>query len=96
MTDLVPVKRALISLSDKSGLERLAAGAGRARSRAGLDRRHRGEAARKWRLDRVTLATLPAFPEMMDGRVKTLHPKVHGGLLAVRDNRRASRGDGRA
>ena len=60
MTDLVPVKRALISLSDKTGLERLTEALTRARRRAGLDRRHRREASRKWRRNRATLATLPA------------------------------------
>ena len=42
------------------------------------------------------VSDLTGFPEMMDGRVKTLHPKVHGGLLAVRDDADACRGDGRA
>src|SRR4051812_11581862 len=85
MTDLVPVRRALISLSDKSGLEALA---------AGLARHHveivsTGGTAAKLReagLDVRDISDLTGFPEMMDGRVKTLHPKVHGGLLGVRDN----------
>ena len=41
------------------------------------------------------ISDLTGFPEMMDGRVKTLHPMVHGGLLAVRDDAGARRGDGR-
>ena len=85
MTDLVPVRRALISLSDKSGLEILA---------AGLARHHveivsTGGTAAKLRESGAVvreISELTGFPEMMDGRVKTLHPKVHGGLLAVRDN----------
>src|SRR5438067_6788029 len=85
MTDLVPVRRALISLSDKSGLDDLA---------RGLARHHveivstGGTAAklREYGAQVLDVSELTGFPEMMDGRVKTLHPKVHGGLLAVRDN----------
>ena len=85
MTDLVPIRRALISLSDKSGLDELAAGLARHRieivSTGGTATRLRelGAAVRD-------IADLTGFPEIMDGRVKTLHPKVHGGLLGVRDN----------
>jgi len=85
MTDLVPVKRALISLSDKSGLEELAAGL----ARHGVDIVSTGGTAARLRELGVAVrdvADLTGFPEMMDGRVKTLHPKVHGGLLGVRDN----------
>ena len=85
MTDLVPVKRALISLSDKGGLDALAGGL----------KRHNveivstgGTAARLRELGAQVrdVSDLTGFPEMMDGRVKTLHPKVHGGLLGVRSN----------
>ncbi len=85
MTDLVPVRRALISLSDKSGLEELAAGIARHQvelvSTGGTAAKLReiGAAVRD-------ISDVTGFPEMMDGRVKTLHPKVHGGLLGVRDN----------
>jgi phosphoribosylaminoimidazolecarboxamide formyltransferase / IMP cyclohydrolase len=85
MTDLVPVGRALISLSDKSGLDELATGLARHKveivSTGGTAARLRevGAAVRD-------ISDLTGFPEMMDGRVKTLHPKVHGGLLGVRDN----------
>jgi len=85
MTDLVPVKRALISLSDKSGLEELAARL----ARHGVDIVSTGGTAARLRELGVAVrdvADLTGFPEMMDGRVKTLHPKVHGGLLGVRDN----------
>ena len=86
MTDLVPVRRALISLSDKSGLDALAAGL----ARHGVEIVSTGGTAAKLRElgaeVRDISAISPAFPEMMDGRVKTLHPKVHGGLLGVRDN----------
>src|SRR3954454_3814348 len=85
MTDLVPVRRALISLSDKSGLDELAAGLGRHNveivSTGGTAARLRELGA-----DVRDISDLTGFPEMMDGRVKTLHPKVHGGLLGVRDN----------
>src|SRR3954468_6289427 len=85
MTDLVPVRRALISLSDKSGLEELAAGL----ARHGVEIVSTGGTAAKLREfggDVRDVSDLTGFPEMMDGRVKTLHPKVHGGLLGVRDN----------
>ena len=84
--DLVPIRRALISVSDKTGLVELAGRAGRARGRAGLDRRHGGGAARRPACRCATSRALTDFPEMLDGRVKTLHPMVHGGLLAVRDD----------
>lgn len=85
MVDLLPVKRALISLSDKSGLDALAAGL----ARHGVEILSTGgTAARLRESDAVVreISEVTGFPEMMDGRVKTLHPKVHGGLLAVRDN----------
>ena len=85
MTDIVPVRRALISLSDKSGLEELAAGL----ARHGVEIVSTGGTAAKLREARAEvrdISELTGFPEMMDGRVKTLHPKVHGGLLGVRDN----------
>lgn len=85
MTDLVPVRRALISLSDKTGLEELASGL----ARHGVEIVSTGGTAAKLRAagaDVRDISDLTGFPEMMDGRVKTLHPKVHGGLLGVRDN----------
>src|SRR3954466_11272663 len=85
MIDLVPVKRALISLSDKSGLDELAAGL----ARHGVEIVSTGGTAAKLRSTGAEvrdISDLTGFPEMMDGRVKTLHPNVHGGLLAVRNN----------
>ena len=85
MTDLVTVRRALLSLSDKSGLEPLAA----ALVAHGVELVSTGGTARALRdmgHDVRDVSDLTGFPEMMDGRVKTLHPMVHGGLLAVRDN----------
>ncbi len=85
MTDLVTVRRALISLSDKSGLEALADGL----KRHGVEIVSTGGTAAQLRENGAEprdISHLTGFPEMMDGRVKTLHPKVHGGLLGVRDN----------
>ena len=85
MTDFVPVERALISLSDKSGLDLLAAEL----SKRGVELVSTGGTAGQLRElghEVRDVSDLTGFPEMMDGRVKTLHPKVHGGLLGVRDN----------
>jgi len=85
MTDIVPVRRALISLSDKSGLEALAAGL----ARHNVEIVSTGGTAAKLRENGAVvreISEVTGFPEIMDGRVKTLHPKVHGGLLGVRDN----------
>ena len=85
MTGIVPIRRALISLSDKAGLDVLAAGL----AKAGVELVSTGgTAARLRELGHAVrdVADLTGFPEMMDGRVKTLHPMVHGGLLGVRDN----------
>ncbi|MEZ5812367.1 MAG: bifunctional phosphoribosylaminoimidazolecarboxamide formyltransferase/IMP cyclohydrolase [Rhizobiaceae bacterium] len=83
--DLVPVRRALISVSDKSGLDGLAVAlAGR-----GVDLVSTGGTARAIAAAGVAvtdISEVTGFPEIMDGRVKTLHPSVHGGLLAIRDD----------
>lgn len=81
----VTIKRALLSVSDKTGLVEL----GQALAARGVDLVSTGGTAKALRdagLDVRDISDLTGFPEMMDGRVKTLHPKVHGGLLAVRDN----------
>lgn len=83
MEDLIPVRRAILSVSDKAGIVEFArslealgveiistGGTARALSDAGIQVR--------------SVEELTGFPEMMDGRVKTLHPAVHGGLLAIR------------
>lgn len=85
MPDAVQIRRALLSVSDKTDLVAFASvlsemgvelvstgGTARALADAGLDVRH--------------IEDLTGCPEMMDGRVKTLHPRVHGGLLALRDH----------
>ncbi|MHA7875648.1 bifunctional phosphoribosylaminoimidazolecarboxamide formyltransferase/IMP cyclohydrolase [Roseivivax sp.] len=84
MTDLHPVRRALLSVSDKTGLIELA----QALDARGVELVSTGGTARAMREAGLTVrdvSELTGFPEMMDGRVKTLHPAVHGGLLALRD-----------
>lgn len=83
--DLVPVRRALLSVSDKTGLIDLA----RALHERGVELLSTGGTAgaiRQAGLPVIDVAEVTKFPEMMDGRVKTLHPGVHGGLLALRDD----------
>ncbi|WCL54655.1 bifunctional phosphoribosylaminoimidazolecarboxamide formyltransferase/IMP cyclohydrolase [Gimibacter soli] len=85
MTDLVRVERALLSVSDKTGLIELA----KALVAAGVEILSTGGSAKAIRdagLPVKEVADHTGFPEMMDGRVKTLHPMIHGGLLALRDN----------
>jgi phosphoribosylaminoimidazolecarboxamide formyltransferase / IMP cyclohydrolase len=86
MTDqLRRVSRALISVSDKSGLVELARALAEHRIElvsTGGTRKALTEAG----LRVLDVSELTGFPEMMDGRVKTLHPSVHGGLLAIRGN----------
>jgi phosphoribosylaminoimidazolecarboxamide formyltransferase/IMP cyclohydrolase len=79
------IKRALLSVSDKSGLADL----GRELAARGVELVSTGGTAKALReagLAVKDVSDLTGFPEMMDGRVKTLHPTVHGGLLALRDN----------
>lgn len=81
----ITIKRALLSVSDKSGIVELAQGL----AKRGVDLVSTGGTAKILReagLEVSDISEVTNFPEMMDGRVKTLHPKVHGGLLAVRDN----------
>ena len=81
----VTIRRALLSVSDKSGLVEL----GRKLADRGVELVSTGGTAKALReagLAVKDVADITGFPEMMDGRVKTLHPMVHGGLLAVRDN----------
>jgi phosphoribosylaminoimidazolecarboxamide formyltransferase / IMP cyclohydrolase len=86
MTDtLRRVSRALLSVSDKTGLIEFA----RALAGRGVELVSTGGTAKAIAavgLKVRDVSELTGFPEMMDGRVKTLHPKVHGGLLAIRDN----------
>jgi hypothetical protein len=78
--DLLPVRRALLSVSDKTGLVELAT----ALAARGVELLSTGGTAKAIRdagLAVKDVADVTGFPEMMDGRVKTLHPMVHGGLL---------------
>ncbi len=81
----VRITRALLSVSDKTGIVDL----GQALARHGVELVSTGGTAKALRdagLAVRDISELTGFPEMMDGRVKTLHPVVHGGLLAVRDD----------
>ncbi|KAF0118025.1 MAG: phosphoribosylaminoimidazolecarboxamide formyltransferase / IMP cyclohydrolase [Hyphomonadaceae bacterium] len=82
--DIIQTKRALISLSDKVSLERVA----RQLVEYGVEILSTGGTAKALEtmgIAVIDVAQITNFPEMMDGRVKTLHPMVHGGLLALRD-----------
>ena len=86
------IARALLSVSDKTGLVDFA----RTLAGYGIELVSTGGTAKALKnagLKVIDVAELTGFPEMMDGRVKTLHPKVHGGLLAIRDNKRTCRRD---
>ena len=82
--DLVPIRRALVSVSDKAGLLPFVT----ALAARGVELLSTGGTSGMMREAGLTVrdvADVTGFPEMMDGRVKTLHPAVHGGLLALRD-----------
>ena len=86
MNDLKKIERALISLSDKTGAVEFA----RQLAALGVQLISTGGTARTLReagLDVTDVSAVTGFPEMMDGRVKTLHPKIHGAFLALRDNK---------
>ncbi len=79
------IKRALISLTDKSGIEEFAA----ALVDLGVEILSTGGTAARLReagIKVIDVSDFTGFPEMLDGRVKTLHPKVHGGILHQRSN----------
>jgi phosphoribosylaminoimidazolecarboxamide formyltransferase/IMP cyclohydrolase len=82
---MAKIQRALISLTDKSGIVEFAAGLGG----LGVEVVSTGGTAKRLRdagLAVRDVSEVTGFPEMLDGRVKTLHPKVHGGILAVRSD----------
>ncbi|MBV28905.1 MAG: bifunctional phosphoribosylaminoimidazolecarboxamide formyltransferase/inosine monophosphate cyclohydrolase, partial [Rhodospirillaceae bacterium] len=88
MTEIseVPVTRALISVSDKTGLETL----GQFLAERGVDILSTGGTAKALREANVSVRDVSeqtGFPEIMGGRVKTLHPLIHGGILARRDDK---------
>ena len=79
------IKRALISVSDKSGVVEFA----RTLQKAGIEIVSTGgtmKALREAGIPVIYVSDVTGFPEIMDGRVKTLNPLVHGGILAVRGN----------
>lgn len=79
------VKRALLSVSDKTGIVEL----GKALAELGIEIISTGGTMRALHdagVPVMAVQDVTGFPEMMDGRVKTLHPKIHGAILAVRDN----------
>ena len=85
MSELRKIKRALISVSDKSGIIELA----KSLQNFGVEIISTGGTARTLRENGINVkdvAEETGFPEMMDGRVKTLHPKIHGAFLALRDD----------
>ncbi|MDD2928168.1 MAG: hypothetical protein PHE30_04890, partial [Candidatus Omnitrophica bacterium] len=83
---MVKIKRALISLSDKTGILDLAV----TLKKFGVEIISTGGTAKLLRENNIPVkdvSVYTGFSEMLDGRVKTLHPKIHGGLLALRNNR---------
>ncbi len=79
------IERAIISVTDKSGVVEFA----RSLAKFGVEILSTGGTAAAMReggVDVIDISEYTGFPEMLDGRVKTLHPKVHGGLLGLRDN----------
>jgi phosphoribosylaminoimidazolecarboxamide formyltransferase/IMP cyclohydrolase len=82
---MIKVKRALISVSDKTGVVEFAQGL----HKLGVEILSTGgtaKALRDAKVPVIDVSDYTGFPEMMDGRVKTLHPKIHGGLLGLREN----------
>jgi len=82
---MLKIKKALVSVSDKSGLDDLV----KTLARLGVELLSTGGTAKRIKelgLPVKDVSEYTGFPEMMDGRVKTLHPKIHGGLLALRNN----------
>jgi phosphoribosylaminoimidazolecarboxamide formyltransferase/IMP cyclohydrolase len=85
ISDVIPVRLALLSVSDKTGLTAFA----RALSGAGVALLSSGGTAAALSAEGLAVtdvSTHTGAPEMLDGRVKTLHPRIHGGILAKRDN----------
>ena len=82
---MFPIRRALLSVTDKSGLADFAVGL----KGFGVHMLSTGGTAKLLRENGVEITEVSdytGFPEMLDGRVKTLHPKIHGGILGIRDN----------
>jgi phosphoribosylaminoimidazolecarboxamide formyltransferase/IMP cyclohydrolase len=86
MSDLLPVRRALLSVSDKTGLAHFAAALHQEFAVELISTGGTARFLREHGLPVTDVSQVTGFPEMMDGRVKTLHPMIHGGLLALRDH----------
>jgi phosphoribosylaminoimidazolecarboxamide formyltransferase/IMP cyclohydrolase len=84
--DLVSIRRALISVSDKTGLAEFAKALHKEFQIQLISTGGTAKFLREQGLPVTDVSDITGFPEMMDGRVKTLHPKIHGGLLALRDH----------
>ncbi|MGB7568007.1 MAG: bifunctional phosphoribosylaminoimidazolecarboxamide formyltransferase/IMP cyclohydrolase [Chitinivibrionales bacterium] len=85
MKDIVTIRRALISVSNKTGIVEFAENL----AKKGIEIISTGGTAKLLSGNKIPVKTVDSytgFPEIMDGRVKTLHPKIHGGILAIRDN----------
>ncbi len=83
--EMIKVKRALVSVSDKTGIVEL----GVVLKKFGVEILSTGGTAKTLKENNIPVIEVSdytGFPEMLDGRVKTLHPRIHGGLLALRDN----------
>ncbi|MCL1926528.1 MAG: bifunctional phosphoribosylaminoimidazolecarboxamide formyltransferase/IMP cyclohydrolase [Syntrophorhabdaceae bacterium] len=83
---MAKIQRAIVSVSDKTGIAEFC----RALSRLGIEMYASGGTAKLLREKKIPVCLIEeytGFPEMLDGRVKTLNPKIHGGLLALRGNR---------
>src|SRR3990172_7600234 len=84
--DVVPIKRALISVYHKEGLKELA----EIVSSLGIEILSTGGTEKQlqsWGVKTVSVSSYTGFPEILEGRVKTLHPKIAGGILARREDR---------
>jgi phosphoribosylaminoimidazolecarboxamide formyltransferase / IMP cyclohydrolase len=82
---MVPIRRALVSVSDKAGVAEFCS----LLNSLGVELLSTGGTAaylREQKIPVTDVSSYTGFPEILDGRVKTLHPKIHGGLLAMRDN----------
>ncbi len=82
---MFPVRRARLSVTDKTGLAEF----GKGLREFGIHLLSTGGTAKALRdagIDITEVSDFTGFPEMLDGRVKTLHPKIHGGILGIRDN----------
>jgi phosphoribosylaminoimidazolecarboxamide formyltransferase/IMP cyclohydrolase len=82
---MFPVRRALLSVTDKTGLAEFGKGLGEFNVHM-LSTGGTAGALREAGIEITDVSDYTGFPEMLDGRVKTLHPKIHGGILGIRDN----------